>query len=52
MEKQNEMLYEVGIQKLVLKNRVAVRLGVAVMPSEEFGTRVNPTPGIGFKMPI
>lgn len=48
---RNEVLYEVGLQGLILRDRVALRLGVAVMPSF-LGTKVNPTPGIGIRFPI
>ncbi|HYX31926.1 MAG TPA: hypothetical protein VE954_02340 [Oligoflexus sp.] len=45
-------LYEAGVQILLLDGRLAFRLGVAVLPSKEFGTKVNPTPGISIRFPF
>lgn len=46
------VIYEGGVQALVWKDRLALRLGVAVIPSDEFGTKVNPTPGISLRFPL
>lgn len=49
---QHGGIYELGLQALVLSDRLALRLGVAVIPSERFGTKVNPTPGISLRLPL
>lgn len=45
-------IYEAGLQALVWSDRVALRFGVAVLPSKEFGTKVNPTPGVSVRFPL
>lgn len=38
--------------ELVLWKHVALRLGVAYLPFSPIGGRVNPTPGIGIRVPL
>lgn len=50
---KNFAMYEAGFQALVWENKVALRLGVAVIPeSEGFETQVNPTPGLSLHIPF
>lgn len=46
------VILEAGGQILVYENRLALRFGVAVIPSSEFGTKVNPTPGLSFRFDL
>ncbi len=45
-------IYDAGVEFLVWDERVALRLGIGVIPSNEYGTKVNPTPGIGLRIPL
>ncbi len=49
---RNEILLEAGVQGLILDERIALRFGIAVLPSVDHGTKVNPTPGISLRIPL
>lgn len=44
-------LFELGGQYQASKT-IALRLGVAVIPSKKFGTKVNPTPGVSLRIKL
>lgn len=45
-------IYEAGVEFLVWDEKVALRLGIGVIPSNEYGTKVNPTPGLSLRIPL
>lgn len=49
---RSELLLELGLQARAFRQTVGFRLGLAVMPSSKFGTKVNPTPGVSIFIPL
>lgn len=50
-KKKSGSIFESGVQAKLF-SQVYFRLGVAVIPSKTFGTKVNPTPGLSFMVKL